>query len=744
VKKFLIASAAAVVIAAALLRVSAALQEFPEHLHSPVTASTEFIDRNGEPLRTMLVDERACRRRVTLEDISPNLIAATLAAEDRNFYSHPGFDPLALGRATVNGLRGAKPVSGASTITQQLVKEPGARSMGAKMLEILRAMRVEMAWSKAKILSEYLNRVDYGNLQFGIAAASRYYFSKPPGDLSAGEAAFLAALPKAPGRLDPHRNWEGAKERQEWILRRMLANGVLSENELRRAIEEPLALRPRRQDFAAPHFVDLLLQRKGMLPPHGGTVRTTLDLGLTRRVEQLLCAQVLRLDGHDAGSVAAVVLDNADGEVLALAGSGDYFAAGAGQVNGAWVTRSPGSAIKPFTYLLALERGANPGTVVADVPTTFSTPTGLYRPNNYNHRFHGPVSLRHALGNSLNVAAIRALGLAGGHAALHRLLRDLGISTLGHPPDYYGPGLTLGNGETRLLELANAYAAVARGGEYRPFRLLGGREAESRGGRRLFSAESAYLVSDMLADNRARAASFGLNSYLAFPYPVACKTGTSSDYRDNWAIGYTPEFTVAVWVGNPDGHPMRGITGVTGAAPVMHEIMDYLHGTRGTTWFAKPAGIREGWIEPLTGHATADQREGAVREMFVHAPPAEQPSDRDERGRVVLGEEYRKWLAGKQNGLGNLATEKQSKDESLRIISPAAGTVYYLDPDLPAEAQRIRLEVSSSVDAEWKSETLALEKEGGKSVAVLSEGRHELRVRAGGRIASTWLTVHSL
>ncbi|MFM8717941.1 MAG: transglycosylase domain-containing protein, partial [Chthoniobacterales bacterium] len=345
------------VIASAAIYIAAALQEFPAHLAGPGAASTEFVDRNGEPLRTMLVEEKAYRRRVALEGISPHVIAATLAAEDRNFSAHPGFDPLAIMRATYNAVRQAKPLSGASTITQQLVKANGPRGLAEKGREILRAIRVEMAWSKDKILAEYLNRVDYGNLQFGIAAASRYYFAKPPGDLSPAEAAFLAALPKAPSRLDPHRNWTEAKERQSWILHRMAANRSLEENSLRRALTEPLALRPPRQDFAAPHFVDLLLQRKGILPQDGGLVRTTLDAGLTRQVESVLSEQIACLSEHDAGGAAAVVLHNPSGEVLALAGSGDYFAAGAGQVNGAWVTRSPGSAVKPFTYLLALEHG---------------------------------------------------------------------------------------------------------------------------------------------------------------------------------------------------------------------------------------------------------------------------------------------------------------------------------------------------------------------------------------------------
>jgi len=742
-KRFMTSLAAVLITAACSFYIAAALQPFPDPLLGPGAESIEFVDRDGEPLRAMLVEDRAYRRRVTLAEVSPHVTAATLAAEDRNFYAHPGFDPVAMIRAAFNAMRQAKPLSGASTITQQLVKGNGARTLAEKGREVLRAIRVEMAWSKDRILEEYLNRIDYGNLQFGIASASRYYLAKPPGDLSPAEAAFLAALPKAPSRLDPHRNWQGAKERQTWILSRMAANGMLGSRELERAMIEPLALRPPRQDFAAPHFVDLLLQRKGMLSHEGGVVRTTLDAGLNRHVESVLSAQIARLGEHDAGGAAAVVLHNPSGEVLALAGSGDYFAAGAGQVNGAWIERSPGSAVKPFTYLLALEHGAFPGTVVADVPTTFKTPTGLYRPNNYNHRFHGPVSLRHALGNSLNVAAIRTLDLGGGHFALHRLLRDLGLSTLGHPADHYGPGLTLGNGETRLLELANAYAAIARGGIYAPFRLLAGGKESNGESRRVFSAESAYLLSDMLADNRARAASFGLNSYLSFPYPVACKTGTSSDYRDNWVVGYTPEFTVAVWVGNPDGRPMRRITGVTGAAPSMHEIMNHLHSTHGTTWFKRPAGIREAWIDPLTGHQVAEKRDRSIREMFSHAPPRETAADYDAEGRILLGDEYKDWMAGDQNALGNLA-RCRSNSGQLSIVSPAPGAVYYLDPDLPRESQRIVLQARAPVAAEWHSETLTVESVDGRDSALLGEGHHEITVRAGDKTASTWVSVHCL
>ena len=343
-----------------------------------------------------------------------------------------------------------------------------------------------------------------------------------------------------------------------------------------------------------------------------------------------------------------------------------------------------------------------------------------------------------------NVAAVRTLELAGGPSELHRLLLQLGLSTLNRPADYYGLGLTLGNGEVRLLELANAYATLARGGLHLPFRLLSAGKQPSPGdGRRLFRETSAYLISDMLADNRARAASFGLNSYLALPFRVASKTGTSSDYRDNWVVAYTPEFTVAVWVGNPDGRPMRGITGVTGAAPAMHDIFMHLHQTRGTTWFARPEGIREGFVQPFTGHLTAGASPNAVREIFAHDPPLERPSDYDAQGRVLLSSEYREWLEGPQNGLGDLAACAESPGQ-LRIVSPAPGTVFFLDPDLPAAAQRIPLRAEGGRDIQWSSATLECDTSEPHKTAALREGEHTITGEAGGQTATTWIVVRSL
>jgi penicillin-binding protein 1C len=676
------------------------------------------------------------------------LTAATLSAEDRRFHEHGGVDWPATARALGAALREGAPQSGASTITQQLVKlvRPGPRTFGRKLAEMWLARRIERAWGKDRILEEYLNRLDYGNLQTGIAAASRFYFGKPPADLSAAEAAFLAGLPRAPGRLNPHADFAAARARQHWVLGRMLATGRLDAAAHARAIAEPLRLAAPKHAFAAPHFVDLLLQRRNMLPPAGGPVRTTLDLELNRFVEQCLVEQLQKITVHHAGSAAAVVIHNPTGEVLAMAAAGgDYFQAGTGQFNGAWIIRSPGSAVKPFTYLLALERGANPGTVVPDVPTEFPTPSGLYRPNNYNHRFHGPVSLRSALGNSLNVGAIRALQLGGGPAALHRRLQDLGLGTLDRPAEHYGLGLTLGNGEVRLLELTNAYATIGRLGVHRPFRLLMRESGEGAGGRPVCDPRATYLLADMLADNSARAASFGLNSYLAFDFPVACKTGTSSDYRDNWALGCTPEFSVGVWVGNMDGSPMRGITGVTGAAPVLHQVFTHLHEQRGTSWFAMPKGIESYVIHPLTGRRPADGQPGGFREKCLWPPEPARASDFDAQGRVVLPPAYAAWLASPQNNLGDLAA-RAAPAPALRILQPTPGTVYYLDPDLPAAAQRIALRVESGAPVAWTCGTLPIDASESRTSASLRTGRHVLTARdtATGSTVETWIEVRGM
>ncbi len=375
------------------------------------------------------------------------------------------------------------------------------------------------------------------------------------------------------------------------------------------------------------------------------------------------------------------------------------------------------------------------------MPTDFPTSTGIYRPNNYNHRYHGPVSLRNALGNSLNVAAIRALQLGGGPDALLRRLEALDITTLDRTGEYFGLGLTIGNGELRLLELTNAYATLGRLGMHRPFRLLENSRRDAA--TPVCDSRASWLIADMLADNHARSMAFGLYSYLAFDFPVACKTGTSSGYRDNWALGYTPEFSVGVWVGNMDGSPMRGITGVTGAAPALHEIFKHLHETRGTTWFQPPAGISTHRVHPLTGRLATDGQAGSVIEKCLWPPDAARPEDFDPAGRVLLPSEYSEWLASSQNALGDWVAAA-GHDGELRVLHPPPGTIYYLDPDLPAISQRLRLRAVAKSSVSWSCQTLPIDAADKNPSIPLLPGRHVLTAATADQHAETWIEVIEL
>lgn len=718
----------------------------PAGLFAAPSVSLELTDRHGQTLRAVPDEEHHFHKRLGLTEVPEVFVHATLAAEDKRFWHHAGVDWLATSRAAKDWLTRGRVVSGASTITQQLIKnaEPRPRTLRTKVVEAAQALRLEQVWDKQRIFEEYINLIDYGNLCHGAATAARFYFDKPLAKLSPAEAALLAALPNGPARLNPLRHPQRARQRQRLVLERMRANGWLAEAEFERAIAEPLRLSSAGRAFAAPHFADFVLAQNEF-SGRSGAVTTTLDLELNRFVERVVREQLGRLRDRRVSHAAGVVLDNRTGDVLALVGSGDFFAADGGQVNGAWASRSAGSTFKPFTYLLAMERGDTPASIVADVPVEFATPTGTFRPENYHRRFHGPVRYRIALANSLNVAAVRVLERAGGPESLLRVLRDCGLTSLQRNTDHYGLGLTIGNAEARLLELANAYACLARLGEYRPFRLIV--DEPPAPARRVFDAGTSFLLADMLSDNLARTAAFGADSSLRFDFPVACKTGTSSDFRDNWAFGYTPEFTVGVWVGNFDGAPMERVSGVTGAAPLLHEIFTHLREHRGTSWYASPAEVVESTIHPLTGKLLASDQLGGVREKFLSRalPRMAAPADLDAAGRVRLPTEYEQWLASRDNWLGDRVVLTETPlASSPRLISPLPGSVFYLDPDLPASGQRLPLRIGGGT-GRWESSTLRIESERAGSFVRLALGRHTLRVtQPDGHVQETWVEIRTL
>ena len=555
------------------------------------TPSTVVVDRRGRVLYEALSSQGTRIEPFAANALPQVLVDATLAAEDRRFYSHPGVDAVALARALRQNVVERQIVEGGSTITQQVAKlllqrREGLRPRGfrAKVREMVLALRLEHRLEKREILALYLNLASYGNQATGAGRASQIYFGVDASMLTPAQAAFLAALPQRPTAFNPWRNVASAQRRQQTVLRRMAAAGTLSDERLREARAEQIALRPRHTSFNAPHFVEMVstFARATVDRPGLARIETTLDLDLQREVERIVEHERPSLKAHGAANAAVVVLDNATGEWLAWEGSGNFGEAGeGGSINGPLVPRQPGSALKPFTYALAFEHGEGPASVLPDIATHFPTaePGVLYSPRNYDGRYHGPMLARRALAGSQNIPAV-ALASDLGISPLLRFLSRSGLSTLDRAPSYYGLGLTLGNAEVRLDELVAAYAAFARGGIWKQprFLRLADRPAEAGSHRQiddrpLVGPETAFLITDILSDPRAREQAFGRGSDLDFPFAVAVKTGTSQAYHDNWTIGYTRDVTVGVWVGNFDRTPLRNSSGVTGAGPIFHAVM---------------------------------------------------------------------------------------------------------------------------------------------------------------------------
>jgi penicillin-binding protein 1C len=547
--------------------------------------SVQFLDREGELLREVRADDSARAVWVPLDDVGDAVVQAVLAAEDRRFGEHIGVDPAATIRALVTSLRARRVVSGASTITMQLARlvEPHPRTFRGKLGEMAMAVRIEASLSKNEILEQYLNRVPFGEGVRGIGAASRYFFDKPPRELSVAEAATLAGIPRGPSYYSLVRRPERVLRRRDRVLDRMLAAGMIDRETHARAKAEPLTLQIGKGGFGAPHLVDALLS--GMLDPtvpalRGRTARveTTIDRALQREVETATSGVIRPLARRRVTAASVIVVDNATGDVLAYVGSPSWEDdTHGGKNDGVRARRQPGSTLKPFVYGLAMEDlGWTPATVLPDVELHLPTPGGTYSPRNYDERFHGPVRLREALANSYNVPAVFGANEVGVARVLDRL-RDVGLATLGETPEFYGPALALGDGEVRLYDLVAAYAALARGGVHRPLRVVRAagevRLAPASDGRRVMPEAVAAMLADVLRDNSARIAAFGEHTALDLPFDVAAKTGTSKGYRDNWTIGFTREVTVGVWVGNFDGSPMTKVSGITGAAPLFAVAM---------------------------------------------------------------------------------------------------------------------------------------------------------------------------
>lgn len=593
------------------------------------SVSTQIFDRHGTLLFEIYGDEN--RIPITLGELPPHVTQATIAIEDQNFYSHFGVDPRGIGRAIVTNVQGSR-LEGGSTITQQLVKNAlltNERSYQRKIKEAVLAVLTEILYSKDEIMEMYLNYISYGGTAVGVESAAQRYFNKSARDLTIAEAALLAGLPQAPSRYSPFGSSpEQAKQRQTEVLRRMEEEGFISKLEREQAVSEPLNYALSKNDIKAPHFVffvrDLLYEQYGVKTVERGGLRvtTTLDLSLQESAQASLSAQIAELEGYNVGNGAAMVVKPNTGEILAMIGSKDYFNTEEdGQVNVTLASRQPGSSIKPIMYATAFQnRVLNPGTMLVDAPTCFPIINQKpYCPKNYDGSFRGPVSVRSSLAMSLNIPAVKGLKIIGLEEFISQA-RAMGISSW-QDPSRYGLSLTLGGGEVKMIEMAQAFSVLANEGVKTPLtpilkisdykgnliaqtniderkddlRFLFEYGDDQKGDlQRVMDRAPAYLASHIMQDNKARTPVFGARSKLVIPNQiVSAKTGTTNDLKDNWTVGFTPEFLTIVWVGNNDGSPMnqRLVSGITGAAPIFNDIMSYVLRDQEPVWQEKPPDV---------------------------------------------------------------------------------------------------------------------------------------------------------
>jgi penicillin-binding protein 1C len=673
-------------------------------LAPPATTSVTVLDRFGQPLRMSRAADDADQRWIPLGDADPDLLRAFIALEDHRFYAHAGVDPKAVLRAARANWRSGRVVSGASTITMQLARlvRPVPRSWVGKARQALWAVRLEAHLTKQQILELYLNRVPLGQGTVGVAAAADLYFDATPRQLSLGQAVLLASLATAPSRDNPMVDRARSARRRDEALGRLRTRGVITEADSARAAAEPVVT-ARPPTFGAPHFTTHVLEWEaagaagaaGAAEAAGAAgvanaaeIRTTLDLALQGEIEAEVRHTVATLaerGGHDA---AAVVLDNRSGEVLAWVGSPDFWGDAAGQVDMVTSARQPGSALKPFLYGLAFDHGESPASVLPDVAHSYVTPSGVYAPRNYDRRFHGPVRAREALASSHNVPAVELthrLGVGALLATLHRA----GFASLTAPAEHYGLGLALGNGDVTLIELANAYRALANGGVWSPWtwRPLPVSEAPVSSSA-VMSPVSAALVLDILADPVARMPGFGPETPFVFPFPAAVKTGTSRNFTDNWAMAVTGRFTVAVWVGDAAGRPMERVSGVSGAGPLLQRVVlrtavRYAPGVLPTP---AEAGARRVRICALSGGLATDRCPGMPEWVPAGARLAPCTWHRPEG--IVLPEVYAEWVVEQDRALAGNAVAALSGGRSaapstivddprpIRILSPLDGDRY--------------------------------------------------------------------
>lgn len=728
----------------------------PDLFFSPQdNATTKIYDRNGALLYEILRPETGKNSFVKIDNLPKHLLDATLAAEDINYYEHGGVDAYSLMRAIYLNIRHGQVVSGASTITQQLVRNilgvQQKRTYDQKLIEAIYALRLSKLYSKKEILELYLNKIYYGNLSYGVEAAALNYFNQHVYDLDLAQTALLAGIPQSPSNYNPLTNFDLAKKRQKYVLDQMLKYQLISEEEYNEALAEKLTFKVSKGSLVAPHFVQMVINNleeefgEEKVNFGGLKVYTTLDVDYQKLAEKIANQHLASLAKNNVTNAAALAIDVKTGQILTWMGSVNYFDDKIdGAVDMLLALRQPGSSIKPFNYLLSLEKGYTPATVIYDIETQFNSTEGAYTPQNYDLDYHGMVRLREALASSLNIPAVKVLDFNGINDFREFLIK-LGFDSLNESAEYYGLALTLGGAEVRMKNLAEAYLTLANYGEKKNssflLKVLDAQDSVLYEWHEPSSTfvlgekgqQHAFQIINILSDANARLIGFGDGSILEIGRPAAVKTGTTRNFKDNVTVGFTPDILVATWTGNADASPMFKISGVDGAAPIWHDLIQAILREKPKSEFAIPKGLNRIEVCEISGKKPTDLCKDRVLEWFVEGTEPQEDDDIFQRFHIstqngldytgcpdelpnnlskdetfmVFPPELRKWALNHNitpppvSACGN--SENKSSD-AVHISKPSNNDEFSIDSNIPLKQQKILLEAntpSSTKEVRW-------------------------------------------
>jgi len=655
----------------------------------------QFLDRNGIPLSVTFDNPWNVHDWLPLHEIPSLLQHAVLASEDQRFFQHHGIDWRARAHALAQNLRAFRGVRGASSISEQVVRilHPRPRTLWSRWLEGIEAIRLSQRFSKIAILEFYLNQVPYSHQRRGVLQASRLYFDRDLDTLTPTETLTLAILIRAPGRLARQARSGPLDTSLQRLSQRLLADGRLHQHMEKQQISGQFSFAPARLATDTGHFIRYLTESSLAEPAsskdddEGGSGRTkiltTLESVLQAKVQNILDQQLNNLHSFDVHNGAALVIDHRTDEILAWVNSHD----GKGEGRGVWLDavtspRQPGSTLKPFLYALALDRGWTAATLIDDSPLARPVGDGLHPFRNYSRQHYGPLRLREALGNSLNIPAIRAIQFTGVEDFLHRL-QSMGMTSLQQNGGYYGEGLALGNGEVTLLELVRSYTVLARGGTFHPLRLTLNGKNLGPGRHRVYSEEAASLVADILSDPQARRREFGTGNILNLPVQTAVKTGTSNDHRDAWAVGFNHAYTVGIWMGNLDGHASKGLTGTTGPGLVLRSIFAELNRFTKAEPLRQSPRLAVARVCALTGHLAGPSCPTVLEKFMVgtlpHTPCREHST---------------------VDNTTTFATAATLSTPPVHILQPSPNLLMAMDPHIPDHIEAYPMKLSAGLAAE--------------------------------------------